>query len=452
MLRSILITIATGIGLIILIRLLTPADTPDKVTNIQTSTVTPSDNQPDNQVSTQSRSKHPSLNIPNTDESDTLQKQAEALIQKALAARANQEYAKSVEIYNEIIALLEGSQNPEELKLYAKAHFQKASLLEFNLNNKEEAIQTYENLIEKLKPFDNIEIIDLTTQAQLYQASMLQTDQSMQIYDEIIERFQNSNDPKLMKQYTLAQFAKSYLLNSDEAITLYDEMIQKLSRFDNQELGQQLYQAQVNKAYLLEHSLNDKEAAMEVYDQIIEQFSRYGGDENQERIESAMFSKSFLLMNQQNGEQAMEIFDDLIAKYQEANDGEFPKNFEYAIINNIELALISGNDDSNYHELAEAYLQNSTEANPQIEMLNILKNAQEVNQDEAIAQWQEKYKDYYFQNWSFDQLDDWNKRMEESGGKERVRKYLDAFENHNNTVVYQDPYEYHHGGGNTTTY
>lgn len=377
----------------------------------------------------------------NSEASTTLQERIASLMQAALLAKSNQEFTKSIDLYNQIIALLEKSYAPEELKLYAEVHFLKASILEFNIGDKEAAIKTYENLIEKLDGFNTLDLIQLSTKAQLYEASMLEHERSLSVYDAIIERFKNSDNPALLKNYAAAQFAKSYTLKNGEAIAIYNELIQKLSNYDNNELRQQLYQAQTNKAYILEHALENKKAAIKVYDEIIEQFSQYDDPEYSEKVESALFSKSFLLMDEHQETEAMEIFDGIIDNYQENGDGENNKNFEYAIVNNIELALILGNDDNRYQELAHTYLSTSAEAQPQIEMLEILKNAQEINQDEALETWKNQYQDFYFQNWSFDQLETWNNAMEESETQARVKKYLNVFENHNNYVIYQDPYQ-----------
>jgi hypothetical protein len=143
----------------------------------------------------------------------------------------------------------------------------------------------------------------------------------------------------------------------------------------------------------------------------------------------------------EDGEESMEILDELIDRYKNSKDKELARNFEYSVINNIELALITNNDDTDYRELANKYLSNISDTKPQLEMLEILKNAQESNQDEAMQRWKENYKDYRFENWSFEELKRWNASMEDSEEKDRIKAYLDEFikhdiDNQNEEIVY----------------
>ncbi|NEW59773.1 hypothetical protein GSY74_00615, partial [Sulfurovum sp. bin170] len=159
----------------------------------------------------------------------------------------------------------------------------------------------------------------------------------------------------------------------------------------------------------------------------------YEDDIFQKEITDALFLKSFLLMGDYSQE-SMEIFDEIIDRCKVAEDGTVPRNFEYSVINNIELALITNDDDTKYRDLADTYLYDLEDTRPQLEMLTILKNAQELNQDEAMQRWREEYKDYYFKNWSFEELKKWNSRMEDADRRDRISRYLNDFIKHNNTT------------------
>lgn len=365
------------------------------------------------------------------------------LMHKALLAKSHREFGKSIELYNRIITLLHESNDPDELELFAQAHFQKASILEFNLHDPEEAIHTYQQLVSKLQTYETPKLIELTTKAQLYHASMVDPSESLSIYNGIIQRFQESSEPTQLHSYALAQFAKSYMVGNDEAMRIYNEMIEALRFSDEKPLLQQLYQAKSDKAYTLEHTYNDPDAALQVYDEIIAQYSQYDDESYREQVESALFSKSFLLIHTEQKAEAMAIFDDLIDYYQQTLNGETPSNLEYAILNNIELALVTGKDDSRYQELAQTYLHNSSEAQPQIEMLQILDHAQNSDPNQALAMWQEKYQTFQFQNWSFDQLESWSTQITDPEIQARISHCLEVFQNHNqNNATTSD--ESHH--------
>jgi len=364
-----------------------------------------------------------------TKKQHTLLYEMNQLLEQANIAKSHLEFEKSLKLYNQVIETLQTHHEFELEKLYATAEFYKAILLEFNLDNKYEAIQSYQRIAKRYEKRQEITFLLYYAKAQFYHARMVERDKAIEIYNEIIYRFKHSNNTELLKRFAKASFEKSYFSTSYEAIDIYDEIIKKFKNTDNKELLEELYNAQMNKAYVLEHYLEERDETIEVYDQVIEKFSHYKDKESQIKVENALFSKSFLLMGESD-EEAIDIFDTLIKRYQKEDMSVVPQNLVYAIVNNIELSLITNNDDSEYQDLAQQYLQNSEDSVTEIEMLEILKNAQEDEQDEAMRRWEEEHKDFQFENWSFAELEQWNAQMEESERKTRIRGYLDRFIQH----------------------
>ena len=72
----------------------------------------------------------------------------------------------------------------------------------------------------------------------------------------------------------------------------------------------------------------------------------------------------------------------------------------------------------------------SPDTKPLLEMLDIIKNSQYLEQDDALKKWKEEHNKYYFDNWSFQEMRRWMNKIEDTETQERVKKYLDAFENH----------------------
>ena len=300
------------------------------------------------------------------------------------------------------------------------------------LQNFEKALSYYNLVIEQSKDSKEVKILKLYAKAQFYKANISEHYNALLIYDEVIKKFSHSSDIELLKIYSYAQFNKSYLTSGDEAIEIFDQIIENFKNIDNKEILMQLYKAQHNKAYILENDTNHKDEAIEVYDEIIKTFSPYEGEDYKTIVENALFSKSFLLMGNSDDE-SIEIYDSIIDKYRSKKYTEnqsVPIQLEYAIVNNIELSLITNNDDTEYRELANQYLTKSPDIKPELDMLNILKNAQVSNQDENMKIWQEENREYYFSNWSFKELKQWNEQMEEGEEKQRIKLYLNKFINH----------------------
>jgi len=356
------------------------------------------------------------------------------LLEEADQARNDGQFQKSLSLYNQVIETLQSNHEYELEKLYAKAQFSKALLLEINLENNYDAIICYQTIAKRFEKSQDLTLLLYYSKAQFAQARMVDQDKALEIYDEIIAQFTKSNEIVLLQKFAQASFEKSYFSSGYEAIDIYDDIIQHFQNSEEKDLLESLYNAQMNKAYILEHYLEERDETLNVYDQVIEKFSNYQDSESKTKVDNALFSKSFLLMGEAD-EEAMEIFDILIERYKNNVNQEVPENLVYAIVNNIELSLITNNDDSEYQDLAQEYLADSQESQTEIEMLNILRNAQEEDQSEAIERWENEHKDFQFENWSFKELEAWNAQMEESETKTRIRNYLDRFIKHYNPPV-----------------
>ncbi len=361
------------------------------------------------------------------------------IIHQAQISYIEKDFNQSLEYYNRVIKQSSKSQDIRILKLFSMAHFRKASIYRYTLKKElNKIMDEYESIIKKFENRKEIELLKRYAKAQFYKANLSERDSALNLYDEVIRKFSQSSDVTLRKIYTQAQFNKSYITTGSDSLDIFNQIIENLKNQKDKKLLLQRYKAQQNKAYLLEQYFNQKDEAIEVYNDIIKEFSLDTGEyEYQEIVENALLQKSFLLMGYDD-EEAMEMYDVIIKKYEtDTRDGDIlstvPLKIEYSIINNIELSLITNNDDSSYRELAEKYLSNSKDSKPQLEMLEILKNAQISNQDEAFSSWQEKNREYIFENWSFEGLEHWNNQMEEGEEKSRIKGYLNEFVKHNDS-------------------
>ena len=255
-------------------------------------------------------------------------------------------------------------------------------------------------------------------------------EEALNIYNLIIKKTVKTNDPQLLEHFVSACMTQGYIYQAymndndgkDMAIEAYTKIINRFEKSDNSEFIQYYIDAKLQLAYLLP---NDE--SLEIYNNLISRFEKNSDKNIQEKIESLLISKSFQLMGQ-NDEEAMQTLDKVIEKYKD-RDGttELPENVQFSILNNIELALITNNESDNYVELAKKFMSDSPDTKPLLDMLEILKNSQELNQDEAFAQWKEEFPNYHFEDWSFQEVSRWAYRIEDKETKDRVTKYINAF-------------------------
>jgi len=300
--------------------------------------------------------------------------------------------------------------------------------------------------------------------------------EALKIYNEIISLSKESNNPKILKYFSDAIFSKAMLQNiypnndSEAAIETYDELIKVFGSRNEKELLKIYMSARLDQARLM-----SKEELLTAYDELIKKFENDKEHRFDKEVEGFLFAKSFELMGEDD-EEAMEVLDGIIAKYQKEGKKKLPETVQYSILNNIELSIITDNDDEKYVDLANKYLSNEKGTQALLDMLNIIKNAQELPQEEAMKEWREKHSDYYFPNWDFSELEKWANKMENPEGQVRIRDYLKRFktqkynrpyqtsgtvysapsssENNENepTIVYDDVVSVYEGGGDYPVY
>ena len=280
----------------------------------------------------------------------------------------------------------------------------------------------------------------------LFQSS--KDNEAIELYKEIIEKTKESDDPKILAYLSKASLQLAFLYqiypNNDKeaSIDTYQFLIGILKNRTEPELLKQYIDAKIQQAYLF-----DNEERMEVYDELINKFKNHENRELQSKIEDLLINKSFELMGN-NDEGAMQILDNLIDKYEKEGKSKLPEEIEIAILNNLELSIITNNDDEKYIDLANKYLSDSPDTKPLLDMLNIIKNAQDLNQDEALAEWKNNHGDYHFDDWSFQEVRRWINNVEDKETRERVIKYINAFEDQKNNIDSQgkNSYQQHENG------
>ena len=192
--------------------------------------------------------------------------------------------------------------------------------------------------------------------------------EAFNLYDEVIRKTENSNDPKILKFFAEALFRKATLDNiypnndPEAAIEDYERVINKFNNSDNVELLKLYIQARHKQARL--QSLDE---LLSTYDELIKRFSSDKEKRFDKEVEALQFSQSFALMGN-NAEAAMEVLDNIIEKYQARGEKKLPQSVEYSILNNIELSIITSNDDEKYIDLANKYLSKNKDTAPLLDM------------------------------------------------------------------------------------
>jgi tetratricopeptide (TPR) repeat protein len=311
----------------------------------------------------------------------------------------------------------------------------------------EQSIEKLEMALE-LKPHTKKELVvpiesNLTKELQsiLYTAYELdkkgKRTEALLLYEEVIEKSKNSQEVKILKLFAKACFQKAIVhysypsYDTDSAIESYELIIHKFKDKYDKKLLILYMEAKLTKAQFML-----KEEIIITYDELIEKFENDKEKRFEKEIENMLYSKSFALMGIDD-EEAIEVLDSIIAKYKDKND--LPDTVKYSILNNIELSIITANDTDKYVDLANQYMADSPDTKPLLDMLSIIKNAQNLEQSEALEQWNEEHNAYDFPDWDFSELRKWTNKMETPESQKRIREYLDIFEKQKYKKIYQTP-------------
>ena len=257
------------------------------------------------------------------------------------------------------------------------------------------------------------------------------------LYEEAIEKAKDSKEIKILKLFAEACFKKAtvhyiypaYDINS--AIESYELIIDTFKDKYNKELLITYMKAKIQRA-----QFTAKEEIIIAYEELIEKFQSDKEKRFTKEIEELLYAKSFALMGV-NDEEAIEVLDNIIAKYDDKSN--LPDTVKFSILNNIELSIITSNDTDKYVDLANQYMADSPDTKPLLDMLSIIKNAQNLEQTEALEQWNEEHNAYKFPDWDFSELRKWVNKMETPESQKRIRQYLDIFEKQKYRTIYQTP-------------
>ncbi|CAA6810728.1 MAG: Unknown protein [uncultured Sulfurovum sp.] len=259
--------------------------------------------------------------------------------------------------------------------------------------------------------------------------------EALLIYEKIIEKSKNSNELKVLKIFAEACFEKAIIhyiypnYDADSAIESYELVKDRLENSNNKELLLLYMQSRLYQAPFI-----SKEEILITYDELIEKFTNDKEKRFDKEIEELLFTKSFILMGVDD-EGAMEVLDSIIAKYE--NQTELPDTVKFSILNNIELSIITANDPDKYIELATEYMSDSPDTQALLQMLDIIRNAQNLDQTESLEKWFKEHANYKFPDWDFSELRKWTNNMEILETQTRINSYLDSFEKQKYNNIYQ---------------
>lgn len=199
-----------------------------------------------------------------------------------------------------------------------KALIRKSELLH-KLQRWEELIPALDNVIDR---FDNAEhsyLEDVVTRSIVRRAFVLvklhRNDDALPALDQVINRFKDANDTTLHKHASVAMLHKAELLEEDDTadlLPLYDAIIDRLDGHSNDHLNEKVDYI-FNKRFDLILNEGSQEDILSASQEVIDRFKNQSNFRDQ--LQKAMIKKAEILDETDRSEEALEAYDEFLAKF-----------------------------------------------------------------------------------------------------------------------------------------
>ena len=234
----------------------------------------------------------------------------------------------------------------------AKALFNKAYVLDRELNDLEAAIFSYDELIARYGELHLIETQKQSAKALISKGLILgvkMNDPEAEVvsYDELLRRYGELEHPLIQEQCSIALFFKGLTLgnqlNSPEAaLAVYDDLLNRYGKLEKPKFQVQCTKALYNKGWTLSEKLNNPEAALAAYDELLNCYGSLEQPVIQEHCAEALCDKGMILSSLGDLSSAINCYEYLLTHYIQNESPEIQQNCQSGRLNLAELLLVVG--------------------------------------------------------------------------------------------------------------
>lgn len=358
---------------------------------------------------------------------------AMALYNKSWYLGQISENEESIKVCDKIINRFSNSKSESILLQVSIALSNKGWNFE-QLKMNKEAIESYTELIEKFEKNKSEKILEQVSRA-LYSkgwnlGELGEYKKSTEVYNKLLIMFKNSNFESIIEQVSMGLYNKGcnydQLGETSDAIKVYTYLFEKFKDSKSEKILLQVAKALYNKACGLK-KLGEMKDGIEIYNEIIERFESYKSEKIQLQVSMALVNKGWYLSQLGENRKAIEVYTKVIKKFENTKSEHILLRVSRALLNKIELFLITGKKINNEDKKHFSQISNNKVNKKIFKMIEILENSISQNQDDAISQWQNDFRNVVLEEWSFNELKIWALTLEKEA-KERILNYIKIFE------------------------
>lgn len=341
-----------------------------------------------------------------------------------------------IDMYINLIKNYSTNKNIKIQEKLSKVYINLASKYDY-IGNYQKSKEEYLNLINTFKDVDNSEINLSVISAYVNLGSLLERDNdyssAIKYFDKAISESSQFDNEKISYATIIAYRNKiivyQKLNNYYEALRLCNIIISKYKR-DEKLLGV------VYDTYLDKQVINLRLGKLKEVIAIHSEMEDNGDEYLLEKYLKSYINCAIAYHRLNNNKKSLEIYDEIINKYSNSPLLIIREVLIAAYINKIELVLILNgkNRDDDLYSYYKLVKDKKSEL-LKYQMLILLEKAKDSEIDEEIISWKDEFKDTLLEDgWSFYELKTWANSFEDEVVKERLLRYIDIFEKHNESV------------------
>ncbi|WP_419773959.1 hypothetical protein [Halarcobacter sp.] len=290
----------------------------------------------------------------------------------------------------------------------------------------EEGKELLKNIENRALKFYQEQLKDLKLDEKL-NASQRQT--KLEILNKVNELLEHKNKEEYTFDDWNSKYINSFYNNDFENALIYINSALKTA-IKNSDFAMGLF----NKGLVLS-LIGDLRKGIEVYNELINRFKDSKENSILVCVVAALVGKGKNLgMLNKNGE-ALEIYDEVVKRFEDSKDNSILEKVASALVNKIESNLIL--NKKNTQKDLDLYFELVKDKKDELikyQMITLLEKAKDSEVDEEIISWKDNFKDTLIKNWSFYELKTWANSFDDEVIKERLLRYIDIFEKHNESI------------------
>jgi tetratricopeptide (TPR) repeat protein len=236
------------------------------------------------------------------------------------------------------------TESPPQIRHHVAIALNRKSVLLTRLDRREEAIATYEQVVERYRDASELSLREQVARALNSKGVALsgldRHEEAIATYEQVVERYRDASEPSLRERVAEALLFKGIDLGNldrrEEAIATYEQVVERYRDASELSLREQVARALNSKGVALS-GLDRHEEAIATYEQVVERYRDASEPSLRERVARALVNKAVALGELSRRDEAIATYEQVVERYRDAPELSLREQVARALSNMREL-------------------------------------------------------------------------------------------------------------------